>query len=109
MGTNPSTINLAAEIVRPGGLINIFGWHLDRENVATGMWHEKGLRIINGTPALSRDLNEDFQEAVRMSIRGVRFDQKKLIPHSFKYTDAQSAFETAAGGEDGYVKGGLLF
>ncbi|MCX8161545.1 MAG: zinc-binding dehydrogenase [Candidatus Bathyarchaeota archaeon] len=102
------TIHTATELLRPGGKLVLFGWHIEDETVPTSLWHTKGLRILNTSPAFSRDFNKDFHDAVKLLRKGV-FDQKPLITHRFRYTEAQDAFSIASDKPEGYIKGVMIF
>jgi threonine dehydrogenase-like Zn-dependent dehydrogenase len=104
----PNTIYTATEILRPGGKLILFGWHVDDEIVPTSLWHTKGLRILNTSPSFSPDFNEDFHDAVKLLKKGV-FDQKPLITHRFHYTEAQEAFKIASEKPEGFVKAVIVF
>jgi len=102
------TINLATELVRPGGRLVIFGAHVLDEVVPTMKWHVKGLRILNTAPNFSSDFTKDFHDAVKLLKRGV-FDQKSLITHKFSYKEAERAFMVASQKPPDYIKGVLIF
>lgn len=104
----PGTIHTATELLRPGGKLVLFGWHVDDETVPTSLWHTKGLRILNTSPAFSQDFNKDFHDAVKLLRKGV-FNQKPLITHRFHYTKAQEAFKIASEKPEGYIKAVITF
>lgn len=101
-------IELATQLVRPGGKLAIFGYHVKPERVPTDEWHNKGLRILNTAPSFSKNFVKDFQDAVKLMRKGV-FNQELLITHVNPYTEAQEAFEAALNRPTGYIKGVLTF
>ncbi|MEM2740449.1 MAG: zinc-binding dehydrogenase [Candidatus Bathyarchaeia archaeon] len=102
------TIRTATDLLRAGGKLVLFGWHVEDEIVPTSLWHTQGLKILNTSPASSRDFNKDFHDAMGLLRRGV-FDQKPLITHRFHYTEAQEAFKIASEKPEGYIKGVVVF
>jgi len=102
------TLNLATELVRPGGKLVIFGRHVIDERVPTEKWHIKGIRILNTAPAFSTNFNKDFHDAVKLLKKGV-FDQRLLITHKFPYEDAEKAFRIASEKPTDYIKGAIIF
>ncbi|MBS7642467.1 MAG: zinc-binding dehydrogenase [Candidatus Bathyarchaeia archaeon] len=102
------TIHTATELLRPGGKLILFGWHVEDEIVPTSLWHTKGLVILNTSPAFSLDFNRDFHDAVKLLKKGV-FDQSLLITHRFHYTEAQKAFKIALEKPEGFIKAVITF
>ncbi len=102
------TLDMATDLVREGGTLCIFGYHIGREEVPTGYWHIKGLRISNPAPNFSKNFLKDFKDGIALMKKGT-FKQDKLITHTFKYTDAQKAFEFVVSKPQDYIKGAILF
>jgi threonine dehydrogenase-like Zn-dependent dehydrogenase len=102
------TISLATQMLRVGGLLNLFGWHPGEQTVPTHDWHYKGLRVLNTAPMIARDFTVHFRAAVALMATG-RIDQAALITHRFPLSEAQKAFEVAANKSDGYMKGVITF
>lgn len=101
-------LDMATNLVREGGTLCVFGYHVGREEVPTGDWHIKGLKILNSAPNFSRNFLKDLRDGTALMKKGT-FKQDKLITHTFQYTEAQKAFEFVASKPQGYIKGTILF
>ena len=102
------TSDIATELLRKGGKFIIFGHHVEEELVDMGAWHMKGLRILNPSPMLSSNFSKDFQDAVKLMKRGT-FAQKKLITHTFAFSEIQKAFSFISSKPPHYIKGVILY
>jgi threonine dehydrogenase-like Zn-dependent dehydrogenase len=103
------TVKRAGELTRAGGRLAIFAWHHEPRTVDMGIWHMRGLRVLNSAPMIGADWAiHPFQRAIDLLERGV-FDQRKLITHRHPFGDAQKALEEASVRAPGYRKGVLLF
>jgi threonine dehydrogenase-like Zn-dependent dehydrogenase len=104
----PETMNFAADLLRPGGRLVVFGRHVVNQLILTEEWHVKGLTVVNTAPNFSLDFTKDFQDAVFLLKKGV-FDQKPLITHQFSFRVPETAFQTAATKPLDYIKGVITF
>lgn len=102
------TLLTSTDMVRRGGVLNIFAWHHGETTVPTTKWHLKGLRVLNTAPGFAEDFGICFRGAIALLGTG-RIDQQRLISHRFPMAQAQQAFELAAGRKDGYIKGVITF
>lgn len=102
------TLDIATELLRKGGKLIIFGYHIEKELVDTGAWHTKGLWVVNSSPMLSSDFSKDFQDAVRLIKKGT-FAQKHLITHRFTFSEIQEAFSFISSKPPNYIKGAILY
>lgn len=102
------TLDMATQMLRPGGRLSIFGYHTAREEVPTPLWHMNGIEVQNPAPKFSANFDEDFRDAVKLIAKG-SYDQRRLITHRFRPDEAQQALEFAAGRPQGYIKGVFLF
>lgn len=99
----------AGSYLRTGGRLSIFAWHHEPRAVDFGLWHMRGLRVLNAAPMISTDHNVDnMARAVRLLENGV-FDQRKLVTHRHPVSQAQEAMELASERPPEYIKGVLLF
>ena len=59
-------LDLAADIVRQGGLINLFGWWLKGATAAfdPAKWHLGGFTVVNSSP--SSKIRDPFPAAIRL-------------------------------------------
>ena len=104
-----STLQMAGPLTRAGGRLSIFAWHHTPRLVDFGLWHMRGLKVLNSAPGIGRDHNiNNMQRAVALIERGV-FDLSKLVTHRHAFEDVQAAMAIAAERPEGYIKGVLLF
>ena len=102
------TLNLATDLVKPGGKLVIFGRHVIDEKVPTEKWHIMGLKVLNTAPSFSSNFNKDFHDAVNLLRKGV-FNQERLITHRFSFEDSETAFKEASKKPPDYIKGVIIF
>jgi len=95
-------LDLATQICRRGGRINLFGWNKATRTVDTSHWHMHGLTIVNSSP--SAGLRDTFPVAVRMLQSGI-INLKPLVTHVVSLDEYPRLLPKAAKMEDGYVKG----
>ena len=97
-------LDLATEIVRAGGRINLFGWIKGAEatfNPTT--WHGKGITIVNSSP--SARMRDPFPAAIRLIQNGV-IDLKPLVTHVVPIDEFPEFMDGATTGRvEGYIKG----
>jgi threonine dehydrogenase-like Zn-dependent dehydrogenase len=104
-----ATLTQATELVRAGGKLGIFAWHHEPRPVNLGIWHMRGIRVMNCAPGIGRDRNEEtWQRAIRLMERGL-FNMAPLVTHRHPAEDVQTAMEQAAERAPDYIKGVLLF
>jgi len=103
------TVQMAGSLTRLGGRLAIFAWHHVPRSVDMGVWHIRGLKVLNTAPNIGRDRTIDSQgRAVKLLDRGL-FDLTKLITHRHPISEVQEAMELAAERPSDYIKGVLLF
>ncbi len=97
-------LDLAADIVKRAGLINLFGWIKgDMAGFNPSLWHGKALTIVNSSPAAQ--LRDPFPPAIRLLDKGT-IDLRPLVTHVIPITDYPVFMEGVTRGEiDGYIKG----
>tara|TARA_B100001013_G_scaffold211936_1_gene128927 strand:- start:1117 stop:2055 length:939 start_codon:yes stop_codon:yes gene_type:complete len=97
-------LDLAADIVKRAGLINLFGWI--KGNTAgfnPSLWHGKALTIVNSSPAAQ--LRDPFPPAIRLLEKGI-IDLRPLVTHVIPIDEYPVFMEGVTRGEvDGYIKG----
>lgn len=96
-------LDMATAIVRPGGILNLFGWI--KGETATfdpTTWHLKGITVVNSAPGAR--LRETFGPAIRMIQEGL-FDLKPLVSHVVPLDDYPDLMRTILAGDSDYVKG----
>lgn len=100
---NQAGLDLATDIIKRGGLINLFGWL--KGTTATfdpTKWHSGGFTIVNSSP--SSKLRDPFPPAIRLIGRGV-FDLRPLVTHVTPLDGYAALMDRILRGDSGYVKG----
>lgn len=98
-----SGLDLATDIVKRGGLINLFGWL--KGQTATfdpTKWHLGGFTVVNSSP--SSRLRDPFPAAIRLLHQGI-VDLRPLVTHVAPLTDYPALMKQILAGDPGYVKG----
>ena len=96
-------LDLATDIVKRGGLINLFGWI--KGQTATfdpTKWHGGGFTIVNSSP--SSQLRDPFPVAIRMIHQGI-FDLRPLVSHVAPLERYPAVMQEILHGDGSYVKG----
>jgi threonine dehydrogenase-like Zn-dependent dehydrogenase len=104
-----STLQQAGGLTRPGGRLAMFAWHHQPRTVDMGLWHLRGLKVLNTAPGIGIDHHiNNMQRAVWLMERGL-FDLSKLVTHRHAFADVEAAMEVALQRPAEYIKGALLF
>ncbi len=100
-------LDLAADLVRRAGRINLFGWIKGQEaHFNPSVWHIKGLTVVNSAPAAQ--LRDPFPPAIRLLQRGV-IDLRPLVTHKIPLAEYPQFMQRVASAEvEGYIKGVVL-
>ncbi len=96
-------LDLATDIVKRGGLINLFGWL--KGKTATfdpTKWHTGGFTVVNSAPASK--VRDPFPPAIRLIHQGI-IDLRPLVTHVVPLVEYSSLMEEILSGEPSYVKG----
>jgi threonine dehydrogenase-like Zn-dependent dehydrogenase len=96
-------LDLATDIVKRGGLINLFGWI--KGETATfdpTKWHIGGFTIVNSSP--SARLRDPFPPAIRLIHQGI-FDLRPLVTHVTPLEQYPTLMQQILHGDKSYVKG----
>jgi len=96
-------LDLATDIVKRGGLINLFGWL--KGKTATfdpTKWHTGGFTVVNSSP--SSRLRDPFPPAIRLIHQGI-IDLRPLVTHVVPLVEYSSLMEEILSGEPRYIKG----
>ena len=96
-------LDLATDIVKTGGLINLFGW-IKGESATfnSTKWHLGGFTIVNSSP--SSRLRDPFPPAIRLMNEGV-FDLRPLVTHVESLQDYPALMKRILQGDKSYLKG----
>jgi threonine dehydrogenase-like Zn-dependent dehydrogenase len=98
-----SGLDLATDIVKRGGLINLFGWIKgDTATFNPTRWHTGGFTIVNSSP--SSKLRDPFPPAIQLIWRGV-FDLRPLVTHVVSLDEYPKLMKQILDGDATYVKG----
>ena len=97
-------LDLATDIVKRAGLINLFGWSKgDTAGFNPSVWHGKALTIVNSSPAAQH--RDPFPPAIRLLEKGT-IDLRPLVTHVIPIADYPVFMQgVTRGGVDGYIKG----
>ena len=104
-GSQPG-LDLATDIVKRGGRINLFGWL--KGKTATfdpTKWHLGGFTIVNSAPASK--VRETFAPAIRLIHEGV-FDLKPLVTHKATLDTYPTLMKSVVAGDPTYIKGVVM-
>ena len=97
-------LDLATDIVRRAGRINLFGWIKGTEatfNPST--WHGKAITLVNSSPAAQ--MRDPFPPAIRLIANGT-IDLRRLVTHVVDIDDYPQFMAGVTSGEvRGYIKG----
>lgn len=98
-----SGLDLATDIVRRGGIINLFGWIKGaRASFDPTKWHLGGFTVINSAPG-SR-LRDPWPAAIQLIHNGV-YDLRSLVTHVVPLEQYPTLMGKILEGEESYVKG----
>ncbi len=101
-GSQPG-LDLATDIVKRGGLINLFGWLKgQRATFDPTKWHTGGFTVVNSSP--SAKLRDPFPPAIRLLHQGI-INLRPLVTHVVSLAEYPSLMEEILAGEQSYVKG----
>jgi L-iditol 2-dehydrogenase len=96
-------LDLATDIARRGGLINLFGWI--KGEAATfnpTKWHGGGFTVVNSSP--SSQIRDPFPPAIRLIHQGI-IDLRPLVTHVAPLEEYPALMDTILHGNSGYIKG----
>ena len=99
-----SGLDLATDIVRRAGRINLFGWIKGTSaSFNPSTWHGKGITIVNSSPGAQ--VRDPFPPAIRLIEKGI-IRLEPLVTHVVPITEYPDFMtEVTTGKVDGYIKG----
>ena len=103
---DPRALDMAAQLLRVGGTLVMFGFQHGRVLVDAQMWHLKGIRVLNASPMIAADFHPIFYRTVGLVERGV-VDMDGLITHRTSLERVDSTLEMSDRPE--YLKGVVFF
>jgi threonine dehydrogenase-like Zn-dependent dehydrogenase len=101
-GSQPG-LDLATDIVKRGGLINLFGWLKGQSaTFDPTKWHLGGFTVVNSAP--SSRLRDPFPPAIRLIQQGI-IDLRPLVTHVVSLDGYPRLMGQILEGDQRYVKG----
>ena len=99
-----SGLDLATDIVRRAGRINLFGWIKgDTATFNPSTWHGKAISLVNSSPGAQ--MRDPFPPAIRLIHKGV-IDLRPLVTHVVDIDEYPTFMQGVTSGEVGdYIKG----
>lgn len=96
-------LDLATDIVKRGGLINLFGW-LKGETATFNptKWHGGGFTVVNSAPASK--VRDPFPPAIRLIHQGI-IDLRPLVTHVQPLAEYPALMDQILHGDSDYIKG----
>jgi threonine dehydrogenase-like Zn-dependent dehydrogenase len=96
-------LDLSTDIVRGGGLINLFGWIKEaRATFDSTKWHLGGFTVVNSAPGSK--IRDPFPPAIDL-IHGGIIDLQPLVTHVVPLADYPELMAQILAGDPSYVKG----
>ena len=96
-------LDLATEIVRRGGIINLFGWIKgQRATFDPSKWHLGGYTVVNSAPASK--IRQTFGPAIRLIHEGI-IDLRPLVTHVATLEEYPALMKQILKGDETYLKG----
>jgi threonine dehydrogenase-like Zn-dependent dehydrogenase len=95
-------LDLATQIVRKGGRLNLFGWNRGTAQFSGDVWHMNGITVVNSAP--NSALRDTWPAAISLLKRGM-IDLRPLVSHLVSLKEYPALLGKAASKTDGYLKG----
>lgn len=97
-------LDLATDIVKRAGRINLFGWIKGQTaSFNPSTWHGKAITIVNSSPAAQ--MRDPFPPAIKMLDKGI-IDLEPLVTHVIPIDQYPEFMQSVTSGEiEGYIKG----
>ena len=96
-------LDLATDIVKRGGLINLFGWLKGASaTFDPTKWHMGGFTVVNSSP--SAQIRDPFPPAIRMIDSGI-IRLEPLVTHVVPLAEYPGLMRNILAGDPTYVKG----
>ena len=96
-------LDLATDIVKRGGIINLFGWIKgSTASFDPTKWHGGGFTVVNSSP--SSKVRDPFPPAIRLIHQGM-IDLRPLVTHVETLAGYPTLMEQILDGDKSYVKG----
>ncbi len=108
-GGNQQTLDLAANVTRMEGKLEVFGFHQgDPRLVPWGYWNWMAFTIVNGHVRSAQVYVEGMKIGLGLMERGA-LKMAPLVTHRFPLAEIAHAFDVATAKQEGFVKGVIVF
>lgn len=98
-----SALDLSTDLVKRGGMINLFGWIKGAEATFDATkWHAGGLTVVNSSPPAQ--IRDPFPPAIRLMEEGI-IDLQPLVTHVVDLEEYPDLMQQIIAGDPSYVKG----
>lgn len=96
-------LDLSTDLVRSGGLINLFGWIKGKTATFDATkWHAGGFTVVNSSPP--SQIRDPFPPAIRLMEQGI-VDLHPLVTHVVDLDEYPDLMKGILAGDPTYVKG----
>jgi threonine dehydrogenase-like Zn-dependent dehydrogenase len=96
-------LDLSTDLVKTGGLINLFGWIKGNQTTFDSTkWHVGGFTVVNSSPP--SQIRDPFPPAIRLMEQGI-IDLQPLVTHIVELDEYPDLMKSILAGDPSYVKG----
>jgi threonine dehydrogenase-like Zn-dependent dehydrogenase len=96
-------LDLSTDLVKRGGLINLFGWIKGQKATFDATkWHAGGFTVVNSSPPAQ--IRDPFPPAIRLMEEGI-VDLRPLVTHVVDLDEYPALMRQILAGDPAYVKG----
>lgn len=96
-------LDLATALTRPGGTLDIVGYHQGARMVDMQAWNWKAIDVVNGHVRDQRRLTESIRRGLDVAAAG-RIDYASLFTHRYPLTDIDRAYANLRDKPEGFIK-----
>jgi L-iditol 2-dehydrogenase len=100
-------LDLATSLTRPGGTLDIVGYHQGTRTVDMQTWNWKALDVVNGHVRNQRQLTDSIRRGLDIAASG-RIDYASLFTHRYPLSDLDQAYTDLRTKPDGFIKALIL-
>ena len=100
-------LDLATALTRPGGTLDIVGYHQGTRTVDMQAWNWKALDVVNGHVRNQRQLTDSIRRGLDIAASG-RIDYASLFTHRYPLIDLDQAYTDLRTKPDGFIKALIL-
>lgn len=96
-------LDLATALTRPGGTLDIVGYHQGTRRVDMQAWNWKAIDVVNGHVRDQRRLTESIRRGLDIAAAG-RIDYASLFTHRYPLSDIDRAYADLRDKPEGFIK-----